>query len=258
MSIAASEALRPGPDRAGPQRPAERRLPRPADARWPPSPGPAAACCEADSFDETTRRQLLETIAEEANRLTRLLENILQMSRLELGGATARKAVEHPGGDRRLGPGPDPPGPRGHQVEVPIPPDLPLLFVDGLLLEQVFVNLLENAARYTPPGTTVDDHGDARTGTGWRSRSPTTAPACRPAPRSGSSRSSTGAARPPTPGGAAGWAWPSAGRSPRSTAGRSRPRIAPEAGVEFLLRLPLPENPPRSSRMPASPVRRVG
>ena len=36
-----------------------------------------------------------------------------------------------------------------------IPPDLPLILVDGLLLEQVFVNLLENAARYTPPGTKI-------------------------------------------------------------------------------------------------------
>ncbi|MGE3818036.1 MAG: ATP-binding protein, partial [Isosphaeraceae bacterium] len=39
----------------------------------------------------------------------------------------------------------------GRPVEVSIPTDLPLLLVDGLLLEQLFVNLLENAARYTPP-----------------------------------------------------------------------------------------------------------
>jgi two-component system sensor histidine kinase KdpD len=42
-----------------------------------------------------------------------------------------------------------------HPVDVNVPSDLPLIFVDGLLLEQVFVNLVENAARYTPPGTHV-------------------------------------------------------------------------------------------------------
>ena len=41
-------------------------------------------------------------------------------------------------------------------MHVEIAADLPLLNVDGLLLEQVLVNLLENAARYTPPGTPID------------------------------------------------------------------------------------------------------
>ena len=40
-------------------------------------------------------------------------------------------------------------------MEIHLPAELPLVFVDGLLLEQVFVNLLENAARYTPPKTQV-------------------------------------------------------------------------------------------------------
>jgi two-component system sensor histidine kinase KdpD len=42
-----------------------------------------------------------------------------------------------------------------HEVAAQLPHDLPLLFVDGLLMEQVFVNLFENAARYTPDGTKV-------------------------------------------------------------------------------------------------------
>jgi len=41
------------------------------------------------------------------------------------------------------------------QASKQLPDDLPLLLIDGLLIEQVFVNLLENAARYTPPGTQV-------------------------------------------------------------------------------------------------------
>jgi two-component system sensor histidine kinase KdpD len=42
-----------------------------------------------------------------------------------------------------------------HPVDTDIPPDLPLVPIDGLLIEQVLVNLLENAAKHTPPGTPV-------------------------------------------------------------------------------------------------------
>jgi two-component system sensor histidine kinase KdpD len=42
-----------------------------------------------------------------------------------------------------------------HPVEVDLPPTLPLVPVDELLLEQVLINLLENAARHTPPGTAI-------------------------------------------------------------------------------------------------------
>jgi two-component system, OmpR family, sensor histidine kinase KdpD len=42
-----------------------------------------------------------------------------------------------------------------HPVTVDLPPDLPLLPIDEILIEQVFINLLENAARYTPPGTEI-------------------------------------------------------------------------------------------------------
>ncbi|MGC4005571.1 MAG: ATP-binding protein [Pirellulales bacterium] len=41
-------------------------------------------------------------------------------------------------------------------MTVDLPADLPLISVDGLLFEQVLVNLLENAARYTPAGTAID------------------------------------------------------------------------------------------------------
>jgi two-component system sensor histidine kinase KdpD len=115
--------------------------------------GAGSSLLQGGSLDESTRRQLLETIVEEADRLTRLLDDLLQMSKLEFGETAASKQwniLEEIVGSalgrvrRDL---------HGRGVEVRIPPDLPLVLVDGLLLEQVFVNLLENAARYTPHDT---------------------------------------------------------------------------------------------------------
>jgi two-component system sensor histidine kinase KdpD len=105
--------------------------------------------------DVAVRRQLIETIEAEARRLTRLLENILQMSRLDAGGAIPNlqwHVLEEVVGSalHRVGR-----GLAGREVAIRIPADLPLVHVDGLLLEQVFVNLLENAARHTPVGTHV-------------------------------------------------------------------------------------------------------
>jgi two-component system, OmpR family, sensor histidine kinase KdpD len=117
--------------------------------------GASSSLLAASPLDEETRRQLLETVAEEAARLNRLLENILQMSKLDAGAAPPNKqwhVLEEIVGSalhrtrRELA---------QHPVVVRLPSDLPLIFVDGLLLEQVFVNVLENAARYTPQGTRV-------------------------------------------------------------------------------------------------------
>lgn len=107
-------------------------------------------------LSEGARRELLQTIVEESRRLTRLVDNLLDMTRLESGTVTLNRqwhVLEELVGSarthlrRELA---------GYDVHVTIPPDLPLIEVDGPLLEQVYVNLLENAARYTPPGTRID------------------------------------------------------------------------------------------------------
>jgi two-component system sensor histidine kinase KdpD len=118
--------------------------------------GASSSILQAHTLDDATRRRLSEMISSEANRLTRLLENILRMSRLEFGGASAdlqwnileeivgsaivRSRAEL--GDRT--------------VHVSIPAEPALIEVDGLLLEQLFVNLFENAARYTPPEARIE------------------------------------------------------------------------------------------------------
>jgi two-component system sensor histidine kinase KdpD len=106
--------------------------------------------------DEAARRELLQTAHEEALRLSRLVRNLLDMTRLEAGALRVKKEVqpfeEVVGGalnrvDDRM---------RGRPVHTDVPPDLPLVALDAVLLEQVLVNLLENALKYTPPGSPID------------------------------------------------------------------------------------------------------
>ena len=112
-----------------------------------------------------TRDELASTIVGESDRLNRLIGNILQVTRLESGAATVEKEwqpLEEAAGaaltraEELM---------EGRPVSVDLPPDLPLVQVDGLLLEQVFFNLLENAAKYTPASTPVTVR--AWTSPGW-------------------------------------------------------------------------------------------
>jgi two-component system sensor histidine kinase KdpD len=110
----------------------------------------------APAPDTQTRRVLLQTIVDESQRLSRLVDNLLDMTRLESGTVTLNRqwhVLEEIIGSAR--------GRLRHElvdytVQVRIPADLPLLLMDGVLMEQVFINLLENAARYTPAGTRID------------------------------------------------------------------------------------------------------
>jgi two-component system sensor histidine kinase KdpD len=49
---------------------------------------------------------------------------------------------------------------RGRTVTTSIPPSLPLICVDEVLIEQVFINILENASNYTPPGSPIEISAD--------------------------------------------------------------------------------------------------
>ena len=98
--------------------------------------------------DASERLDLTQTILEEAERLNRLIRNLLDMTRIESGAVTVKKdwmSLEEVVGtaldrmDARL-------GDREVRVELPT---LPLLPFDGLLIEQVLINLLENAVKYS-------------------------------------------------------------------------------------------------------------
>jgi two-component system sensor histidine kinase KdpD len=99
---------------------------------------------------------MLETICEQAERLERLVENLLDMTRVEAGALEVKREwvpVEELVGSAlsRVEAAID-----GRRVTTSIPTDLPLAPVDPVLFEHALVNLLENAIKYTPAGSPID------------------------------------------------------------------------------------------------------
>jgi two-component system sensor histidine kinase KdpD len=119
--------------------------------------GSASALVEhGPELDAAAQRELAQAIHEEADRLNRLVQNLLEMTRLESGGirvgkdwepleevvGSALARVEKRLGDRR--------------VDIQLAPDLPLVPLDPLLIEQVLINILDNAIKYTPEGSPIE------------------------------------------------------------------------------------------------------
>lgn len=115
----------------------------------------AATTLRDQTLSHETRSDLVEAIVDQAERLERLVANLLDMTRLEAGIVSPKKdwvpAEEVVGAvltrlEGRLA---------QRTVDVRIDADVPLLYVDPVLFEQVLVNLLENAEKHTPPSASV-------------------------------------------------------------------------------------------------------
>ncbi len=128
--------------------------------------GFSSTLLQADvSWDANTQRDFLQSIDREADRLTKLVENLLQMSRIEAGGlegidkhwyrasdlldrALARIRQET----------------QEHRVEIQIDDDLRPVMADGQSIEIVLVNLIENATKYSKPGSEIIVQAQAKAG----------------------------------------------------------------------------------------------
>jgi K+-sensing histidine kinase KdpD len=119
--------------------------------------GAAGALTQSgDGLDPATRGEMLHMIASEADRMERLITNLLDMTRLESGGLVLKKewqhlqevvgsALHHLNG--RL---------REREIKIDLPPDLPLIQFDAVAIEQVLANLIDNAVEYTPANTAIE------------------------------------------------------------------------------------------------------
>jgi two-component system sensor histidine kinase KdpD len=129
------------------------------DLRTPLSVITGAASTLLDSVDRIEpqlRQELLGSILDEAGYLNRLVANLLDMTRLEAGALEVHKewqSVEEIVGAalgrtaQQL---------KDHSIVTHLQPELPFVPMDDLLIEQVLANLLENAAKYSPPGTPIE------------------------------------------------------------------------------------------------------
>ncbi|MGE5512252.1 MAG: DUF4118 domain-containing protein, partial [Bacteroidota bacterium] len=113
----------------------------------------------SDALSKDDKADLLDTIVEEAERLNRFIANLLHMTKLEAGAVTpdtaphvlseliattltrAAKIIDN------------------HKVELDLAADLPMVNVDGILFEQAMFNLIDNASKYAPAGTTIRIQG---------------------------------------------------------------------------------------------------
>jgi len=118
--------------------------------------GSASTLLESGSaLEAAVRQDLLQTIRVEAERLNRLVQNLLEMTRLEAGVEVRKEwhSIEEVVGaalsrlEVVL---------RDRPVHTDIAKELPLVPMDDVLVEQILINLLENAVKYTPAGTTME------------------------------------------------------------------------------------------------------
>jgi two-component system sensor histidine kinase KdpD len=117
--------------------------------------GAATLAGNLEALSDTDRHALASSVSEEALRMSERITTLLDLVRLETGAIQPRfdlYALDELIGsvlhrlESRL---------RRHRIRIDLPEALPLLRVDGRLIEQVLENLLDNASKYTPPGTEI-------------------------------------------------------------------------------------------------------
>jgi two-component system, OmpR family, sensor histidine kinase KdpD len=117
---------------------------------------------EGNAPGDESRRELLDLALEEAERMNRFVGNLLDITRLEAGVLKIKKEpydLQDLLGsclaslESRM---------KGRKVKIQVPPDLPLIPMDSVLMAQVLINLLENALKYSPPDGIIEVAGRLR------------------------------------------------------------------------------------------------
>jgi len=117
---------------------------------------------KGDQISAEERHALAGSIYEQSREMSKLVTNVLEMTRLEADGIALDRdwhAIGEIAGSvlhrlrERLA---------RHNVRIELPSELPLVRLDATLVEQVLANLLENAAKYSPPGTAISLQAERR------------------------------------------------------------------------------------------------
>ncbi len=117
--------------------------------------GLASTLAADNNLSEHSRRELADALHDESMRMSNLVNNLLDMARLQAGGVqlnrqwhvleeivgSAIRSARH--------------SLANHNIKVTLEPSLPLIYVDSVLIERVLGNLIENATKYTPPGSLI-------------------------------------------------------------------------------------------------------
>ncbi len=126
----------------------------------------AETLAEDDAIDPETSKSFLQVILNEVDRMTRIVKDLLTLSRLDYGKMDWKPALFYPAhsleevcrairleAQRRR-----------HELLLEIPRDLPSMMGDRERIEQVFINILSNAIKYTPEGGRIIVSADAQNG----------------------------------------------------------------------------------------------
>ncbi|HEX7316324.1 MAG TPA: DUF4118 domain-containing protein [Pyrinomonadaceae bacterium] len=113
-----------------------------------------------EALGEEGRREMLEVIDEEADRLNRFVEGLVEMARIEAGELQLRRRRAPLGEIIDAALERAAPLVRGRNVEVVLAEGLPPAHVDARAVAEVVYTLLDNAAKYSPPGTPVRVSGE--------------------------------------------------------------------------------------------------
>jgi two-component system sensor histidine kinase KdpD len=117
--------------------------------------GLASTLAADGNLSERSRRELADALHDESMRMSNMVNNLLDMARLQAGGVqlnrqwhvleeivgSALRSLRH--------------AIANHDIKVSLETSLPLIYVDSVLIERVLCNLIENATKYTSPGSQI-------------------------------------------------------------------------------------------------------